>query len=74
MDDITQNYIGKQCHLLKPTRLANGMSKFKDIATILRVVRNLEREMFLVRFTDDTTTFLFPEEFTIIEDEGGTSQ
>jgi hypothetical protein len=59
--------VGKTCHLLKPIRTHEGLSKFKEIATILRVTTNLDRIMYLVRFDDGITTFLFPDEVKILE-------
>jgi hypothetical protein len=59
--------VGKICHLNKPVRNHEGIMKFKEPATILRVVNNLDRTMYLVKFEDLSTTFLFPDEVSIIE-------
>ena len=59
--------VGKQCQLLKPIRTHEGLSKFKESATILRITKSLDRTMYLVRFDDESTPFLFPEEVKIIE-------
>jgi hypothetical protein len=59
--------VGKTCHLIKPIRFS-GLSKYKQPAIILRVVNNLDRTMYLVKFDDDSsTTFLFPDEVEIID-------
>jgi hypothetical protein len=53
---------GRQCHLRRPIRDHSGRSRFQEMPVILREVFNLERHMYLVRFSDGATTFVFPEE------------
>ena len=57
--------IGRQCHLLKPVRDQEGRMRFNERPEIVREVDNLNRRMFLVRFDDGSTTFLFPDEVNI---------
>ncbi len=57
--------IGHQCRLLRPIRDAQGRSHFDECPRIVREVFNLGRRMFLVRFADGTTTFLFPHEIAL---------
>jgi hypothetical protein len=47
---------------LKPVRDQQGKSRFEEKPRLLRVVKNLDRHMYLVQFDDGTTTFLFPNE------------
>jgi hypothetical protein len=53
---------GRQCHLRRPIRDHSGRSRFQEMPVILREVFNLERHMYLVKFSDGATTFVFPEE------------
>jgi hypothetical protein len=55
----------RQCELLKPVRDAAGRSHFHESVTLLREIHNLDRTMYLVRFEDGATTFLFPHEVAI---------
>ncbi len=57
--------IGRHCQLLKPVRDQQGRTRFKEKPEILREVDNLNRRMFLVRFADGATTFLFPDEINL---------
>jgi hypothetical protein len=57
--------IGRQCQLLRPVRDQEGRTRFNEKPEILREVNNLNRRMFLVRFADGSTTFLFPDEINI---------
>ena len=55
----------KRCRLLGSIRDHNGRIRFGEEPTILREVDNLDRHMFLVRFDDGATTFLFPHEVAL---------
>ena len=57
--------VGRLCSLKRPVRDRDGVSRFKDKPIVLREVINLDRRMFLVQFSDGSTTFLFPDEITI---------
>lgn len=60
--------VGKACTLIHPIRTHEGIIKSKDhTATIIRAVENLGRLMYLVKFEDKSTTFLFPDEIEITE-------
>lgn len=52
----------KRYSLLKPIRDREGRLRFHENVVILKKVSNLGREMYLVRFDDGTTTFVFPDE------------
>ncbi len=56
---------GRQCRLLRPVRDHEGRTRFAERPTILRQIRNLDRSMYLVEFSDGATTFLFPNEVVI---------
>jgi len=60
-----QTESAKQCELLKPVRDAAGRSHFHELVALAREVHNLDRTMYLVRFEDGATTFLFPHEIAI---------
>ena len=64
-EEAVTDAIGHQCRLLKPIRDGRGRSHFDERPRIVREVFNLGRRMFLVRFADGTTTFLFPHEFAL---------
>lgn len=53
---------GTTCRLLRPIRDREGRLRYEEHPRILRRITNLEREMFLVRFDDGATTFVFPDE------------
>ena len=57
--------VGRQCMLLRPVRDRAGLMRFNEKPRILREVNNLNRRMFLVQFSDGSTTFLFPDEINI---------
>ncbi len=57
---------GRQCRLLRPIRDHEGRTRFEEVPHILKYMRNLEREMFLVRFADGATVFVFPDEIAVI--------
>jgi hypothetical protein len=66
MEAVNQEgIIGRYCHLLRPVRDHEGKMRFNEKPVILREVNNLDRRMFLVRFTNGSTTFLFPDEINI---------
>ncbi len=57
--------VGKHCRMLRPVRDHEGRARYAEQPTILRQIRNLDRCMYLVQFSDGATTFLFPDEVTI---------
>jgi hypothetical protein len=58
----TFSVIGKLCHLRRPIRDRAGRSRFHETPIITREVFNLDRRMYLVKFVDGSTTFVFPDE------------
>jgi len=58
----TFGLIGKPCNLRRPIRDRAGRSRFNETPIVLREVFNLDRRMYLVRFADGATTFVFPDE------------
>lgn len=66
MDSLqSELVVGKYCKLLKPVRDKQGRNRFAEQPKIIRDLRNLDRRMFLVQFSDGSTTFLFPEEVAL---------
>jgi hypothetical protein len=66
MEMLNQDGVmGRHCQLLKPVRDHEGRMRFSEKPEIVREVNNLNRRMFLVRFADGCTTFLFPDEVNI---------
>ncbi len=61
----TFEIIGKICHLRRPIRDRSGRSRFSETPVILREVCNLDRLMYLVKFADGATTFVFPDEIEL---------
>jgi len=57
----------RRCRIIKPIRDKGGRVRFKESAEIIKDVENLGRQMYLVRFDDGTTTFLFPDEVEILD-------
>jgi hypothetical protein len=57
--------IGKPCRLCRPIRDRSGRSRFSETPIIVREVLNLERHMYLVKFADGATTFVFPDEIEL---------
>lgn len=53
---------GATCRLLRPIRDHEGRLRYEEHPRVLRRITNLEREMFLVRFDDGATTFVFRDE------------
>ncbi len=64
-EKVLADAIGHQCRLLRPVRDREGRSHFDEHPQIIRQLWNLDRQMFLVRFDDGTTTFLFPHEIAL---------
>jgi Ni,Fe-hydrogenase III large subunit len=54
--------IDKFCRVVKPIRDKAGRIRFNEMARMINEVENLGRRMYLVRFDDGSTTFLFPDE------------
>jgi hypothetical protein len=57
--------VGRYCLLKRPVRDRDGVSHFNEKPRVLRELINLDRRMFLVQFSDGSTTFLFPDEISI---------
>jgi hypothetical protein len=55
----------RHCRLLRPVRDQHGLSHFNEQPRIIREFDNLDRHMYLVRFDDGSTTFLFPYEVVV---------
>jgi hypothetical protein len=53
---------GRFCNLRRPIRDRSGRARFDETPVILREVFNLDRRMYLVKFADGATTFVFPDE------------
>jgi hypothetical protein len=58
--------VGRHCRLLRPVRDHEGRSRFEERPRIIREIDNLDRRMYLVRFDDGATTFLFPDEVVVV--------
>jgi hypothetical protein len=58
--------VGRHCRLLRPVRDHEGRSRFEEHPRIIREIDNLDRRMYLVRFDDGATTFLFPDEVVVV--------
>jgi hypothetical protein len=56
---------GQYCRLLIPVRDHEGRTRFDERPIVLRHIRNLDRSMYLVQFSDGATTFLFPNEIAL---------
>jgi hypothetical protein len=54
--------VGTRCKLLRPIRDREGRARFAEQPEIVRELTNLERQMYLVKFSDGNTTFVFPDE------------
>jgi len=60
--------VGRKCRLKAQTRATDGtIHDSKEQLTIKRVVMNLEREMFLISFFNETTAYVFPNEVEILD-------
>jgi len=55
----------QHCRLLRPVRDHEGRIRFVERPIILQHIRNLDRSMYLVQFSDGATTFLFPDEIAL---------
>jgi hypothetical protein len=58
---------GKCCRLLRPLRDHEGRERFGDWLKIIRQVDNFDRRMYLVKFGDGATMFVFPHEVEIVD-------
>lgn len=68
--DEYKEYVGRKVKLLRPVRDHDGKSRFKEEnPTVLRIMNNLDRVMFLIQFQDGVTTFMFPSEVILEEKE-----
>ncbi len=56
---------GRYCKLVRPVRDGQGRSRYTEQPRVLREIDNLGRRMYLVKFDDGTTTFLFPDEIVL---------
>lgn len=65
MIDVVES-AGRQCRLLRPIRDHEGRTRFEEVPKIVKHLNNLDREMFLVRFADGATVFVFPDEIAVI--------
>ena len=63
--NMESTQIEKRCRLVGLVRDTSGRVRFNEQPTIVREVNNLDRHMFLVRFDDGATTFLFPHEVAV---------
>lgn len=52
----------RRCSLVRPIRDHEGRARFHENPVVVKEVNNLGRLMYLVRFDDGATTFLFPDE------------
>jgi len=62
----TVNPNRKYCKLLAPVRDHEGHIRYEEAVEIIKEIDNLERHMFLVRFEDGATTFVFPHEVEVL--------
>ncbi|MGO9450467.1 MAG: hypothetical protein ACLQDV_05370 [Candidatus Binataceae bacterium] len=62
----TDNPNRKFCRLLEPVRDHEGRIRFAEAVEIVKEIDNLDRHMYLVRFKDGATTFIFPHEVEIL--------
>ena len=65
MEALDVAVTGKHCRLLRPVRDREGHSHFTEQPLILKEIKNLDRHMFLVKFDDGATTFVFPHEMAV---------
>ena len=56
----------KFCRLLEPVRDHEGHIRFAESVEIVKEIDNLDRHMYLVRFEDGATTFVFPHEVELL--------
>jgi hypothetical protein len=65
---VTMNHesvVGRHCRLVRPVRDHEGRGRFNEEPLIVKEVENLGRLMYLVKFDDGSTTFLFPSEVSL---------
>ncbi|HTR61332.1 MAG TPA: hypothetical protein VMH37_06480 [Candidatus Binataceae bacterium] len=62
----TDNPKRKYCRLLEPVRDHEGHIRFAESVEIVKEIDNLDRHMYLVRFEDGATTFVFPHEVELL--------
>ena len=62
----TDNPNRKYCRLLEPVRDHEGHIRFTEAVEIIKEIDNLDRHMYLVRFEDGSTTFVFPHEVEVL--------
>ncbi|HWY36166.1 MAG TPA: hypothetical protein VNX68_16090 [Nitrosopumilaceae archaeon] len=62
---MQETLTGKHCKLLKPIRDHDGRSRFNESPIIVREMDNVDRHMYLIKFDDGATTYVYPEEVTI---------
>ncbi|HTY54015.1 MAG TPA: hypothetical protein VMB26_02380 [Candidatus Binataceae bacterium] len=65
MEALEVAVTGKHCTLLKPVRDREGHTHFSERPLILQEIKNLDRCMYLVKFDDGATTFVFPHEMAV---------
>jgi hypothetical protein len=63
--DTESGAVGRRCRLLRPIRDREGHTRFVERPRILREIDNLGRRMYLVKFADGATTFVFPHEVAL---------
>jgi len=63
----TDNPNRKYCRLLEPVRDHEGHIRFTEAVEIIKEIDNLDRHMYLVRFEDGSTTFVFPHEVEVLD-------
>ena len=56
----------KYCRPLEPVRDHEGHIRFTGAVEIVKEIDNLDRHMYLVRFEDGATTFVFPHEVEVL--------
>jgi hypothetical protein len=62
----TTNPKRKYCRLLEQVRDHEGHIRYAEAVEIVKEIDNLGRHMYLVRFDDGSTTFVFPHEVEVL--------
>jgi hypothetical protein len=62
------NVSGRTCHLRVPVRDREGGIRFRERPTVLCEIFNLGRRMYLARFADGITMYLFAHEVEFDDD------
>jgi len=62
----TDNPKRKFCKLLEPVRDHEGHIRCAGSVEIVKEIDNLDRHMYLIRFEDGATTFVFPHEVELL--------